>query len=382
MPGVSFGINLFLLQSEYWVEDDPMQARIVVIAIAALVVFVVVLRLIRRGGSKSVVGSSGSFSTPKSYNSFALRRAAAPYGLNSEQVKLLDYVFRNNNVSDPVRVMGEAAILDRHFKRAFRNIQRDSGNPERTQQNLSRLFILRNTIEAAPIEDSATSSLPVEKTQGIIRYGNDNYNVMIYVSRSRNIMTEVPKNTLGTSIRINKGTGVSLTYLSRSNNSYTLACVYVGIEKTEFGAGFQLSIAGRPRPLTKRQYRRRQVDLRCEFFFVQLIESGKGRNKTSKLVVSPKKFTGKVRDISAGGCSIKTPVPVQAGSRLKINCNLTYTEQVTVLGQVIRSNRSAAGTVIHVKFLKVPMRAFISINTLVFGFDESQKNLNSDIGYT
>jgi hypothetical protein len=101
-------------------------------------------------------------------------------------------------------------------------------------------------------------------------------------------------------------------------------------------------------------------------------ERGKGKNMTSKLIVSPKKFNGIIRNISAGGCSIRTPAPVQAGSRLKINCNVGNNEQVSVLGQVIRSNRSSAGTVINVKFLKVPMRAFNSINTLVFGFNEGK----------
>jgi hypothetical protein len=366
MPGVTLEIQLFLLQ-QYWVEDDPMQARIVVIAIAALLAFVFVYRLIRRGG-KSPVGSGGSYASAKSYNTFTLRRAAAPYGLDGEQVKLLDYVFRNGNVNDPVRIMGDSSALDRHFKRAFRNIDMDSRDEARTQQNLSRLFVLRNAIEAAPIEDE--SSHPVENSQAIIRYGKDNYNVKIYSTQGRSIITELPKNNIGTTLKISNGTNVNLAYLSKSNNSYSLPCSYVGIEKTEYGPGFKMNSSGRAKTLTKRQTRRRRIDLRCEFYLVTLVESGKGRNKTSKLIVSPKKFTGTIRDISAGGCSIKTPVPVQAGSRLKINCNLGNGEQATVLGQVIRSNRSATMTVIHVKFIKVPMRAYNSINTLVFGYGE------------
>ena len=371
MPGVSFGINLFLLQSEFWVEDDPNQARIFIIAIAALIAFVLIYRLVSRSGRSPVAaGNSGSYTAVKHYSGFGLRRAAAPYGLSGEQVKLLDYVFRNDNVTDPSRVMKDSASLDRHFKRAYRNITRDSGNIERTQQNLSKLFILRNAIEAAPVEDDVSSSMPVVNTEAIIKYGSDNYNVRIYFSNNRTIITEVPRNTLGTSLKIGSGTSINLTYKTKSNNSYSLICGYVGIEKTQYGPGFQMNSGGRPKPLTKRQYRRKQVDIRCEFYFVQVIQSGKGKNKTSRMVVSPKKFTGDIRDISAGGCSIRTPVPVQAASRLKISCYLSFREQISVLGQVIRSNRSAAGTVIHVKFLKVPMRAFNAINTLVFGFNE------------
>jgi hypothetical protein len=367
MPELTLIAYLFLLQSPYWVEDDPNQARIVIIAIAVLIAFVLVFRLIRRGG-KSPVGSGGTYASAKSYNVFTLRRAAAPYGLDGEQVKLLDYVFRNDNVTDPVRIMGDSAALDRHFRRAYRNIDSDTRDEARTQQNLSKLFVLRNTIEAAPIEDE--SSQPVENSQALIRYGKDNYNVRLYTSQGRNIITEPPKSALGTSLRVSSGTNVNLTYLSRSNNSYSLPCSYAGVVQTEHGPGFKMNRSGRAKTLTKRQTRRRQIDLRCEFFLVSLVESGKGRNKTSKLIVSPKRYPGTIRDISAGGCSIRTAVPVQAGSRLKINCNLGNGDIATVLGQVIRSNRSATVTVLHVKFLKVPMSAFNSINTLVFGYSD------------
>ena len=371
MPGVTPVLHLFLLQEQvkYFKDDDPEQARILLIAIGVIIVISLVFYFIRRAGRKTVIGNNSTYAAPKSFNIFTLRRAAAPYGLSSEQVKLLEYVFRNDNVSDPARVMKDSALLDKHFKRAYKSIERDSRGAEKTQQNLAKLYILRNAIEAAPIEDE--SGQPVEKSEAIIKYGKDSYNVQVYVSQGRNIVTEIPKNTLGTSLKISSGTNVSLTYLSRSNNSYTLVCSYVGIMKTQYGAGFQMNSSGRPKPLTKRQHRRKQIDLRCDFFFVSLVESGKGRNKTSKLVLNPKKFFGNIRDISAGGCSIRTSVPVLAASRLKINCYLGSNNQISVLGQAIRSNRSATGTVIHVKFLKVPMQAFNSINTLVFGYNEN-----------
>jgi hypothetical protein len=43
---------------------------------------------------------------------------------------------------------------------------------------------------------------------------------------------------------------------------------------------------------------------------------------------------------------------------------------INVLGQAIRSNRSVAGTIIHVKFIKVPRRAFNSISAVVFGYSD------------
>ena len=364
-------MQLFLLQA-YFVEDDPMQARIVIIAIVVIIAIAIVFRFINRGGKSPIASVSSGYATATGYNSFTLRRAAAPYGLNGEQIKMLDYVFRNGNVSNPARIIRDSNALDRHFKRAYRSIARNSRDQEKTHQNLSKLFLLRNAIEAVIVEDNVTSSMPVKNTQAVIKYGNNNYNVTIYFSNNRTIITEIPKTTLGTPIKINSGTSVNLSYSSKSNNSYSLTCSYIDIEKTEYGAGLKLNSTGSPKPLRKRQTRRKQIDIHCEFSLVHLQQSGTGKNATSKLVVSPKKFNGIIRDISAGGCSIKTPAPVQAASRLKISCFISGNEQTTVLGQVIRSNRSTAGTVINVKFLKVPLRAFNTINTLVFGFNEGR----------
>ena len=366
-------MNLYLLQEpvRYFKEGNPVEVMIVVIAIAVIVVIGIIFKIIHRSGRKTVIGNNSGYAAPKRFNIFTLRRAAAPYGLSGEQTKLLEYVFRSDNVTDPERVLRDSSLLDRHFKRAYRNIERESGGKERAQQNLSKLFVLRNAIEAAPVEDE--SSLPVENSQAIIKYGNDNYNVRILLSHGRNIVTEMPKSILGTPLRVSRGTNITLTYLSKTNNCYSLVCSVIGTERTENGAAFQINSTGRAKPLTKRHYRRKQVDIRCDFFFVQLIESGKGRKKTSRMVVSPKRFSGNIKDISAGGCSIRSMAPVPAGSRLKINCNLENNEQITVLGQVIRSNRSPAGTVSHVKFIKVPVRAFNSINTMVFDYNAVEK---------
>jgi c-di-GMP-binding flagellar brake protein YcgR len=96
-----------------------------------------------------------------------------------------------------------------------------------------------------------------------------------------------------------------------------------------------------------------------------------GRKRETKLVVDTRKYTGTVLDISIGGCSLKASAPIQVGSRLKISIDYDDNTLINVLGQVLRTNRSgAAGTIIHIKFLKVPRRAFNSISALVFGYDD------------
>ena len=115
------GAYLFLLQDRYFKDDNPIEAMILLIAIGAIIVFSAVIYIVRRITGKSIVSNNKTFGAPRKFNAFTLHRIASTYGLDKGQTKLLEAIFRNDNVNDPERVMGDPAALDRHFKRAFKN---------------------------------------------------------------------------------------------------------------------------------------------------------------------------------------------------------------------------------------------------------------------
>lgn len=377
-----FGINpaMLLLQirsgDKLFKEDNPREALIVLIGIGVVVVIALLYRLIRNGVGSPAVGkggkSGGGGSTPRKFNAFALYRIAAAYGLDRDQSKLLEYVFRNDSVADPERSMKTPALLDRHFKRAYRAIERNSETEEDTQQKLVSLFSLRNFIEASPgAEDSPPSAKIAENTPAVLVNGKDSYPVKVLKSGNQQIITEIPRNALGTPVRLSKGTRITLSFFTKSSKGFSFDGHVMGIADTEQGSVLHISHTGKIKQLTKRKFRRRQTAIRCEFFHVFLEESESGKKKAPKLIVDAKRFTGTVLDVSIGGCSIKTASSIQVGSRLKISIDYDDSNLINTLGQVLRTNRSgAAASIIHIKFLKVPRRAFNSISAIVFGYDD------------
>ena len=376
MSGLAANSHFFLLQlPESMIrEGNPRDALILLIIIIAIVAIIVIYRLV--SGFTGGGGATGSSSkgkkapAPRRYNVFALRRISSSYGLDREQTKLLEFVFRNDAVYDPTRAMSNPSLLDRHFKKAFRTIERNSTTDEEAQQQLAKLFSLRTTIESAPSPEGSFSKNLSENTPAILSTGKESFSLKVILSRGKNVVTEVPKNTIGSPIRLPKGMKVTLSFFINPSNGFSYDAQIVGVVNTDFGPGLQITHTGKMKPLVKRSSRRKHVEISCDLFFVNVEETGKGRKKTSKLVVDPRKFTGTLQDISAGGCSIKSSAPIQVGSRLKITINYEEDSPISVLGQVLRSNRSSAGTIIHVKFLKVPRRAFNSICTLVYGYNE------------
>jgi len=375
-PMVSIAASIaytFPLQT-YFKRDNPEEARNLLIGVGVVIVVAVLSYFIRHGVGNPIAGTGNknksSAVTPRKFNAFTLHRVASSYGLNREQKKLLEYVFRNDGVTDPERVMKTPALLDRHFKRAFRTIEKNSSTDEDVQERLVKLFSLRNVIESSSGTNDASSARPSENTPAILVSGKDSYPVKVLSTKGQTVVVEYPRNALGTPIRMTKGTKIALSFFTKSSNGFSYDGTVGGAVNTDHGQGLQISHSGRMKPLVKRKFRRRTTDIQCEFYFVKVEETGTGRKKTAKLVVVNRKYTGTIKDISVGGCALKSSAPIQIGSRLKINIDYDDNYVINVLGQVIRTNRSAAGTILHIKFLKVPQRAFNSISTIVFGYND------------
>ncbi|WP_169312627.1 flagellar brake protein [Leadbettera azotonutricia] len=363
---------MLLQNPSYFKEDDPMGAMILLIGIGTIIVIAVIAHLARRGGAGAIPVKGGSSSaSPRRFNGFTLHRISTAYNLDKDQAHLLEFVFRNDAVGDPERVMRSPALLDKHFKRAYKAIERNAETEEDVQQQLVRLFSLRNTIDSAPSSSSGVSTSQIaENTAAVLSTGKDSYSVRVISSKGENMVVEIPRNALGTPVKLARATSVSVSFFTKSSKGFAFASRVVGTVDTPNGPGLQLVHTGKPKALAQRRYRRKPVASGCVFYFVYVDTAKEGRKKVNKLIVDSRRFTGTILDISIGGCSIKTSAPVQVGSRLKIDVDYSDDSMITVLGQVLRSNRSGAvGTIIHIKFLKVPRRAFNNINALVFGYD-------------
>jgi len=378
MTGMVFGIPLFLLQSprltDFVIEEDPRQAIIALIVLGVVIAIIVVANIIRGGMSSSIAGKDkGRGRTQVSarrFSAFTLYRIASTYGLDKDQKKLLEYVFRNDGVVDPERVMSNIPLLDRHFKRAYRSIEKKSETDDDAQERLSQLFSLRNVIEVTSgTTDSSTPRL-AENTPAVLAIEKDNYPVKVISSRGQNVVTDLPRNSLGSPARVLKGAKVTLSFFTKSSSGFSLSGQVIGTLSTDKGQGLQIAHTGKLKRLVKRMYRRKQVSISCDLFLVNLVEPDE-KKKPPKLIVDTRKFAGTILDISAGGCALKASAPIPVGSRLKISIDYDERHIIHVLGQILRANRSGvAGTILHVKFLKVPRRAFNSISATVYGYND------------
>ena len=362
LPLLQFRINPSLFDNE-----NPDNAILILSIIGAVIVITVIIGLIQRSRYRPTSSRSPGLL------SLNYRRAAAGYGLSNDQRKLLSSIFRNGNVRDPERVIQTPTSLDRVFHSAYRSIERNSRTDDAAQRLLTELFTLRNTLDNPPSSGASTGSRVAANTPAILVVGKETYSVRVLSSEGLAVVTEVPRNALGTALRLTRGTAVTISFFTQSSKGFSLEGRISEAVSTGSGIpGLKIIHNGKVKTLVKRNFRRKQCSLNCEYYHVNLEVISQGRRKTSRLVTSEKSWQGNLLDISAGGCSMRTSNPPSVGSRLKISIEHNNTS-INVLGMVLRTNRSPGyGTILHIKFIKVPRKSFNSISAIVFGYDSRE----------
>ncbi|MDR2471817.1 MAG: PilZ domain-containing protein [Treponema sp.] len=365
-------MNLFLLQDvQYFKEDDPLAGTFILVGLGAILLIVFISNLIRNGIGVGKTGSTGS--TARRFSALAMHRVAKTYGLNRDQSKVLEYVLRSNGVIDPERTVGNPSALDKHFKRAFRQIEKSANTEEEAQQKMSLLFSVRNTIELR--HNTSPGSPDAHRLSAgmaaVLTVNQESYQVKVVSAKGDTVLVDCPRNSIGTLIRFPRGTRAGLSFFTKTSKGFSFDSQVLGVADTSFGPALELSRGRQAKTMTARRFRRRQAaGMDCSFFTVRLEQQGK--KLPPKMTVDPRRMTGTVTDISIGGCAVKTQNSVPAGTRLKIELDYSSSAlPIAVLGQVLRINRSGiAYSVMHIKFLKVPRKSMNVINALVFEYGE------------
>jgi hypothetical protein len=347
-------------------KQEVITLIVVFIAVFALFIF---LNFIRRkpstpgaGGvaAKAPSGGGGGF-----FAMLAVHKMARNIGLNGEQIKMLDFVFKTDQVLEPEKSFVTPALLDRHFRRAYRVIQQTSRSDEEVQYRHAVLFSTRNMLESRVSGGISSTRQLRDDTSVIINVNNgkEKYEVLVLSTSGDNLAVESPQNALGSSVKLQKGTKINALLFTKNNKGFSFETHVTGYNTVHGKNALLLAHSNKLKFLSQRRFRRRQIVIASNLYLVYVEGSG----KKQRLIVDKRRLTGNIADISVGGCSIKVKAPVQVGARMKIE----FTQgdfSVAALGQVLRTNRTGAATVIHIKFLKVSRKSMNMINAFVYEY--------------
>ena len=343
------------------------EAIIFVIGVAAAIAILIIVNVVKKKYNvPSLTGAPAAAQAPRRFSGFTLHRLASNLGLDRNQVKMLDFVFKTDNVADPEQSVNNPALLDQHFRRAYRVIERGSNTDAEAQERLAVLFTTRNILESNAGGGNINSTRQVpDNTSAVLGVEGQSYPLRVLSAKGEHLVVENPQNALGSTVRLTRGAKVTLSFFTKSSRGFSFESRVVGPTETKNGPALQLVHSSQIKRLSQRRFRRRQAVIASNLF---LVYAEQGRKGEKRLVVDKRRLTGNILDISIGGCSIKTAAPINSGARLKIECNQGGNTPIAVLGQVLRTNRSGASTIMHIKFLKIPRKSMNAINAFVYEY--------------
>jgi hypothetical protein len=336
-----------------------------VVIVGILVTVFVLLNAFKGKGRAGPGGKNASASAPRAFSGLTLHRLTSNLGLDREQVKMLDYVLRSGSVNDPERFLNTPELIDKHFKRTYRLIERSSRDDDELNERLSVLFAVRNIIDAHFQGASATSTRQIpEKVPAVLTIDNVNYPVQVVSTKGDTLAVDNPKRSAGSLLHPARGSKAMLAFYTKNTKGLLIETRVLGTAEVKDVPVLQLAHSGQVKKLSARRFRRRQIIIDTGFYFVST------DSRSKKSIVEPRRYAGKILDISIGGCSIKTVSTVSEGQRLKVEFLHNDETTIAALGEVLRINRGGTNAGIHIKFLKVPRRSLNSINAMVYEYSE------------
>jgi len=377
---MNFPVRLFPLQTlddfGWGGEGVGTEALIFLVAVIVIIVIFLVIGALRSRGKISAFndGYVPSKRQRRGFSSFSLNRVANNMGLDREKTKMLEFVLRNDNVTDLMKSIDSPDLMDRHFKRAYRLIEKTSISDDELNNRLSVFFATRNIIEVYTHAETATISSTrqiQENTAAIIILGenNLNYPTRIISAQSDVLVVEHPSNSNGRPVTINKGSKVTLAFFTKSSKGFSVTSRVIGSIETMNRNILKLAHSNKIKKLSSRRFRRREMTISTSFYLVKMATSG--NSNSNRLIVDKRKFAGNIMDISVGGCSIRTSAPIRPGQKIKVEFTQDDDFTVAALGEVLRTNRTGYNTVMHLKFLKIPRKSLNLINALVYEYADN-----------
>jgi hypothetical protein len=344
-----------------------------VVGVVILLLFVGLLFLAGRSSSGGRGARSPGGSRRFSRRTF--RRAATQMGLNQVQVRTLENLVRKYDVPSPMTLFSNPTLLDRTLRRAIDEIGMSGANESVRESQRLTIFrikqaIERNATKAAPIR--STKELKINQALTVSPDKGGRYQSRISANLKDSLGVRIPVDNHNNEVRWAKGARLKVFFWKKNGEGFSFTTKLLAYQSIRGIPSLLLAHSSGVKQEKQRRFRRKYIDRPIYFYPVQVITQGSGRNAVKRAMVEKNRGAlGTMKDISAGGCSVRSSYPLQTGSLVKLEFETARGHNVGCYGKVMRTRPSRpAGGQMHIMFTKVTKRNLNEINTFVYEYDE------------
>ncbi len=317
---------------------------LVVVAVVGIAFFIVAMRsrpVSRRG--KRPVGPGWHV-----FNQVAKTR-----GFTKAEIEVLRRLVVNCGLTKPSHIFTSKHILDSCIQRAVRRLGIQEMKGESREDAINFYYRLRNKVArtAAAHGIPATTAIPVgaKLRVAVEKYGE--FTVTVNRNEEEYLGIGIPVLSPGKMVAWNKRK-VKCTYWKEDDAAYAFETKVKDIIISDEVQTIALNHTNKIKRVQKRLYPRKNVRLPVFFSRVRVVDEG---GKKKAIVDRRDTHWGTIVDLSVGGLSIETAVPVDRNNYIRVEFELREDYKMAAFGKVRRIERNRARKTwnMHIQFTKI-----------------------------
>lgn len=361
---------MILLQQpdfEFFAQPDPQQNLITIAVFGGLVVIGVIAALL---GSRSGASRGPRRRVPR----MAIRRWANQAGLKPHHTQAIIEMVRDLRIDQPQRLFQSEQYLTSAVRREIMRIESSSMSDGEKEDRKFLVFQVKRLLTLAITRQRgglhSTRRLANGQELSISTDGGTWYDSKVTANLSDSLGVEAPMARDGSAILWSKGTKLQgRVPLNGGQNVVRFQTGVRGISRSHGIASLLLNHDDRMTSSRQRRFPRKETDQPVFFWPIVVLTVGRGRRaKKQAFVSSQRRGYGRLEDVSAGGCSIRTPHPLTGGNLTKISFETADKTKLTAFGKVKSVERLPGRySVMHIQFTKVSKKNLNRIQAFVYG---------------
>lgn len=239
------------------------------------------------------------------------------------------------------------------------------------ESEIHEVFKLKSRLERIErMKRSIPSShnIPEGETLTLPASGGRFYSFKVLKNDQDSISLEVPKNLEGTEFCPKPLDKIVMTYMTKQSVLYVLSSRVI---RFQHGAGgiseMVINHSNAVSMQNRRQFRRANVGNKCLFSAVE-----EKTGKRGEVTYSPKenKYEGTLADVSAGGCMIKTNLPIKRDQKLWVKITLPERGEFEAYGLIVSAQKNNETNIfsLHISFIEIEDKDRNEIFAFVYNY--------------
>ncbi len=360
-----------------WLFVTPLEARqdisnyIFVFAAAAISAAVLVLNVVLKSIKRNQTGTERL--ARKITNLTTMRHLEQIYGLSNSEREFLWTLCRGRKVPNLEYHLRFEQFSDDFFNTRYYEISGQAASDEMIQDQLSLLFSIRqkcDNVRKNQYNISSTTAIPEGSSLFYIADTKEQYQITMISQTRDEMVLSIPHDIRNNQIRPTELSKICLLYQTKMNTAYLGYVRVIRYQNTTGNGELVVTHCNNLMRYQRRQFKRIPMNNMCSFSAVKVTAGGPG--KTADITYTPldRKYPGKLIELSAGGCSIETPMNIKQQQYIHLRIKIDALEEDGVTGLIVatdpvKDNRSF---VLHIVFIKVSKRTRNKIFSKVYDY--------------